>query len=307
MQGGAFAGMAFSNTLPRTPQGAGLGSMALGRTEGAAPDHGFTPKLDKLFNMAERYCYSHLNFPSAAKDSQLHPSIKERLMKAASRESAHQLGSTGSTRYFLMTKVILQWMIKHIFTPSLFMSFDFDADRRIAACKDHIFQGTLKPTKNLFHRLLTSTDTPPLVKYQLLCEISKEIRQIRGHPNFLVFRDNLVRNQGNKLWAIVRPMMHQTTAMDWEDLRILMFEAYSVAGDMAARPYEWRFDFADIGSLYTTSMVNRDPYVHGHDDEIVNRGLAVRLGFVPAVFLRDNSDGMVRVGQVTRQQVLLKS
>ncbi len=306
MQNGAFAGMGLENPIPSTPQHLGSGSMALVRMEESAPDHGLTRKFDRLFHMAERYSYSHMNFPSAAKDSQLPLTIKDRLMNAATRESAHQLGSTGSTRYFLMTKVILQWMSKHVFKQSLFTGFDLDADRRIAAYKDNIYQGMWKLSQKAFDSLLTSIDTPPFVKFQLLSEISKEIRQIRENPKFPRFLDTLVKNQGNKLWAIVHPLMHHTTAMDWEDLRTLMYEAYSVAGDAAARPYEWRFDFAQIGSNYNSSMINRDPYIRGHEEELARRALVVRLGFLPAVYLRDNADGVVRAGQVTRHQVLMK-
>ena len=137
--------------------------------------------------------------------------------------------------------------------------------------------------------------------------MSKEIQQIRANPNFPRFLDILVRNQTNKLWVIVHPLMHQSTHMDWEDLRLLMFEAYSVAGDMAAGPYEWRFDFAQIGSPYdSSSMINRDPYIRGHEDDLARRNLVVKLGFSPAVHLRDNAEGIVRTSQLTTHQVLLK-
>lgn len=95
----------------------------------------------KLFHLAERYAYSHMNFPSSAKDSLLPPNLKDRLMKAATPQSAHQIGSTGSTRLFLMTKIILQWIVKHIFKSTLFTSFDLEADSRIVAFKDVLYKG----------------------------------------------------------------------------------------------------------------------------------------------------------------------
>jgi hypothetical protein len=137
--------------------------------------------------------------------------------------------------------------------------------------------------------------------------MSKEIDQIRRHPNFTPFYEKLVRQQANQLWQIVRPLMHQSTSMDWEDLRILMYEAYSLGGDMAAAPYEWRFEFPQVGVPYNTNMINKDPYVHMSEEEVERRGLVVRLGFSPAVYLRDNSEGMVRTEQITRQKVLLRS
>lgn len=144
MRGGAFAGMTLDNSIPITPQHIGPNPLAPVRMDEMASDHGFKPKFERLFLMAEKYCYTHMNFPSSAKDSQLPAAIKERLMKAATRESAHQLGSTGTTRYFLMTKIVLQWIVKHVFKQSLFTNFDLDADRRIVAYKDNIYQGMWK-------------------------------------------------------------------------------------------------------------------------------------------------------------------
>jgi hypothetical protein len=106
-----------------------------------AQDQGFTPKLESLFDMTKMYCYHHINFPSSSKDGQLPQSIKDRLMQAATRETAHQLASTGTTRYYLMTKVVLEWFIKHVFKATLFAGLDPEADGVIVSLKDTIFQG----------------------------------------------------------------------------------------------------------------------------------------------------------------------
>jgi len=144
------------------------------------------------------------------------------------------------------------------------------------------------------------------VKHQLLFEISKEIREIRSEPDFAVRLDALVKNQTAQLWLIVKPLMHQQTARDWEDLAALMYETYSIATDMASTPYEWRYDFAPIASPYNTSMINRDPYLRGREEDLVRQNVVVRLGFRPAVYLRDNKDGVPVVAQLTQHHVLVK-
>lgn len=165
----------------------------------------------------------------------------------------------------------------------------------------------MKSGKKNHHRFLTSIDTPALVKAQVLCGMSQEIRQIREHPNFPPFLRTLISNKCERLWTIVKPLMHKPTSMDWDDLKILLHEAYSVAGDMFSVPYEWRFDFATNGTTYCASMINRDPYVHGDEEELARRIMYIKLGFTPAVHFRDNTGGIVTTGQITRQQVLLKS
>lgn len=139
MLGGAYGGLGPRNVAQETPSRAGPGVMP-GQMEESTPDYQFERKIQKLFEMAEAYCYTHMNFPSTAGDALLHPLIKERLMRAATRESAHLLASSGHTRYFLMTKIVVQWIIKHIFrqTP-LFEGLDLEADRRISSYKDQIY------------------------------------------------------------------------------------------------------------------------------------------------------------------------
>jgi len=113
--------------------------------EESTANYKFETAIQNLFSMAERYCFVHMNIPSSAKDGQLHGSIKDRLMKAASRETAHQIAATGATRYFLMTKVVIQWIIQHIFrAPLLFAGFLPDANARIAHFRDLIYKGMCK-------------------------------------------------------------------------------------------------------------------------------------------------------------------
>jgi hypothetical protein len=133
------------NLGPETPSRADRGSTPFAGMEESTPNHKFETAIQNLFSMAERYCLVHMNIPSSAKDAQLQGSIKDRLMNAASRETAHQIAATGATRYFLMTKVFIQWIIKHIFrAPLLFAGFDPDADARIARLKSLIYQGMCK-------------------------------------------------------------------------------------------------------------------------------------------------------------------
>jgi hypothetical protein len=159
MPRGAFEGMTFDNAVSSSPQrdASTFNSTALVSMAAAAPDYGFAIKFYRLFEMAQKFAYAHMNFPSSMKDSQLPHDIKERLMSSATRESAHQLGSTGATRYYLMTKVVLQWIIKHVFKQSLFSKYDLEADYRIAALKDNIYQGMLEYPKKIFHLSLTSS------------------------------------------------------------------------------------------------------------------------------------------------------
>ena len=159
------------------------------------------------------------------------------------------------------------------------------------------------------NQLLYPTDTPTMVKHQILTDISIEKKQIIKKNSFLAFLETRIRSQCDKLWSILRPLMHQATARDWEDLADMMRQAYYLASDMATTPYLWRFEFAAIGARFQSpAMVSRDPYVMvASDEELAKKGYPVRLGYVPAVILRDNEAGVVRIANITRQKVILKS
>jgi hypothetical protein len=145
-----------------------------------------------------------------------------------------------------------------------------------------------------------------MVKSRILGEIGREINDIRTHPNFPPYFDTLVKKQGNDLWKIVKPLMHGKTNQDWDDLRLLMHEAYNLAGDMSCGPYEWRFNFVPVGANYHPGMVNKDPFTDGPPLELAQRRLKVRLGITPAVHLRDNTGGEVKTAELTAPMVLLK-
>ncbi|KAF7512632.1 hypothetical protein GJ744_000893 [Endocarpon pusillum] len=286
----AFAGLGPHNEGPETPSRVGPG-IAPGRMEESTPDFLFERKIQKFFDMAEAYCYAHMNFPSTAGDALLHPLIKDRLMKAATQESAHQLASTRHTRYLLMTKVVLMWIIRHIWTEiPPFEGFDLEADRRISNYKRQIYQ-----------------TTPPLLRHHFLSRIAQDVQRIRAHPDFLSYFQRLVCSQATKLWAIVHPLMHYPTLpFDWEDLKSLIYTAYCISGEMWATPFEWRFDFTPVGTPYDPSMVNKDPYIKGTREELARRNLVVKLGITPAVYMRDSADGFARTAQLTSHQVLVK-
>lgn len=155
--------------------------------------------------------------------------------------------------------------------------------------------------------LLTSSATPPLLKHHFLSQVAKDVQRIRAHPDFLNFFQRLVCSQATKLWAIVHPLMHSPTApSDWQDLLSLIYTAYCISGEMWATPFEWRFDFTPVGFPYQPSMVNRDPYIKGTWEQLARRNLVVKLGYTPAVFMRDSADGFPRHSQLTSHQVLVK-
>jgi hypothetical protein len=132
------------SSFPATPHYQAPGpnpamSMALVKVTNAAQDLGFSAKFEKLFTMSERYAWSHINFPSSAKDRMLSTYIKGTLTQVAG-EATGNLMSTGQTRYHIVARVINQWICKHVLTRSCFGGLDHDVDKKIEMHAGSIYQ-----------------------------------------------------------------------------------------------------------------------------------------------------------------------
>jgi hypothetical protein len=109
------------------------------RVTNTAQDFGFLAKFDALFTMSERYAFAHVNFPSSAKDAMLSSYIKYKLELVAGN-SAGNLMSNGQTRYHIITRVINQWISKHVLTRTCFSGLDEEVDANIEMHANCIYQ-----------------------------------------------------------------------------------------------------------------------------------------------------------------------
>lgn len=129
-----------ANAPPPAAPSFDANSMAL--VVGSEPRHQapVIVKLKEVMEMAEKYAYAHVNVPSTQKDNQLPQEVKDILLKAASTTSAFTFMQTPFTRYYLVSKVMIQWMIKNILKHDCFAGFDMEVDRVIESCKNQIYQ-----------------------------------------------------------------------------------------------------------------------------------------------------------------------
>jgi hypothetical protein len=114
-------------------------SGTLVRVTHTAQDLGFSANFDALFTMSERYAFAHINFPSSAKDSMLSSYIKGKLELVAGN-SAGNLMSNGQTRYHIISRVINQWIGKHVLRRTCFSGLDEEIDANIEMYANSIYQ-----------------------------------------------------------------------------------------------------------------------------------------------------------------------
>ena len=109
------------------------------RVTNTAQNLGFSAKFDALFTMSERYAFAHINFPSSAKDAMLSSYIKGKLELVAGN-SAGNLMSNGQTRYYIIARVINQWISKHVLIRTCFSGLDDEIDAKIEMHANCIYQ-----------------------------------------------------------------------------------------------------------------------------------------------------------------------
>ncbi|KAL2395245.1 hypothetical protein ABEF93_002669 [Exophiala dermatitidis] len=273
-------------------QGQSNVSPATKATTSGAPEFAEVQRqFAKVWSMAEAYAVAHVNVPSTAKDNAMPQRLKDILLSAATRNTAYQFMSTPMTRYFLVTKVILQWIMRFVMKPDCFSGFDKNIDRTINSCRSQIYQST-----------------PAQVKHQLLTTVSQQMAALRRNPRFEGFLTHLAKTRGNKLWEDITPMMHQKTARDWEDMLSLMREAHKLAFYMFSGPDEYRFEFPQHGQPFDkNTMESKDPQAPKNPDQLVAKSATVRLAYTPQVMGRRNfADGHVATRTMLRAYVLVK-
>jgi len=115
-------------------------SMALVKASDVSNSDPVKAQLQKVIYMSEQFSHAHVNHPSTAKDEAMPQEIKQRLLKAASNTTAFQFMQTPFTRYFLVTKIIFQWLLKNVLKHDSFCGFDKTVDHAIEAQRAQIYQ-----------------------------------------------------------------------------------------------------------------------------------------------------------------------
>ncbi|EXJ95124.1 hypothetical protein A1O1_00243 [Capronia coronata CBS 617.96] len=289
---GSDQGMFGSQPRAQQPSNPNPNTMAVVPAPAMQEDNPVKVQFAKVWSMAEAFARSHVNLPSTSRDNAMPQRVKDILLNAATRTTAFQFMSTPVFRYFLVTKMIVQWLLKTILKVDSFAGLDDNVDRVIASCRSQIYQST-----------------PAQVKFQLLTTVVQQMAVLKQNPNFEAYLQHLARTRGNELWADLQTMMHQKTSRDWDDLLSLMIEAHRLAALMYSGPNEYRYEMPQYGQPFSKeAMEPKDthPNVQG-PEKLEEMGATVRLAFTPHVILRTSlPNGHVTSRTLLRAYVLLK-
>lgn len=142
-----------------------------------------------------------------------------------------------------------------------------------------------------------------------LSEIANHTKKLVNARGFKDFMREMCRDKGNQIWKLVKPMMHQKTSNDWNDMYALMTEAHKLAIDMILSANEFTFETVDIQSRFNhNAMINKDQSMMSIPaQDLVQRGAVVRLPITPKVLARGfDNGGNINERVIYRSTVLLK-
>ncbi|KAL4880970.1 hypothetical protein BJY04DRAFT_190524 [Aspergillus karnatakaensis] len=143
----------------------------------------------------------------------------------------------------------------------------------------------------------------------MLSAMTTHLVTLLKRPNFAEFNQQKIQSHLTKLWTYIGPLGHEPANQSgqmWLDLNAIIAEAHSLAIDMYSMPLEYRIEFPEQGEHFDPStMINRDPYVHGDPLGLKNNETRVRLGITPIVRIRNNSHSPGEVNLMYLGHVLL--
>lgn len=119
-------------------------------------------------------------------------------------------------------------------------------------------------------------------------EIAKHVSTLMNAQGYKDWFHYMSRKKCGELWGMVKPMMHQNTTNDWNDLYALVEECHKLAVEMIVSENEFSFEEVDIQTRFDPrTMLNREQTMAGMSaDDLARRGAVVKLGITPAVRAR---------------------
>lgn len=245
-----------------------------------------------FFDIVVDFAYKYVNYPSNARDSQMPQDLKTRLLQAASRQTAFGLMSSQQTRYFLVSKIIIQWIDHNVFSSNPFSGLHQDIDQSITTTKAKM-----------------SDNTPAVVRHVYLQEIVRQYGQLKSLTNYEDFLNTRIHQRSTELWNMIRPLMHHNNPGDWEHMYMLIQQAHRLAELQVSDLAEHRLFFAKVNDKFELeTMINMDEkYRNLRPYDIMAHGGLIRLGAIPKVVCRvTDAKGSEEIKTVTKAGVLLR-
>ena len=243
------------------------------QTEDAA-EVDFPTELNYLFKLSETWARNYANVPDHGRDQEIPKSLVDSFMRVSNQSVAYGLLTSGSSRYFLVAKLINFWVTENFLKITLVKGFSSSTDQDIRQAK----------------KSCSERDTPIGLQRACLVLMANTVKDIHGDPKYEAWLQTSINAKAASMWAHLSFLLAPGADTAWEDFRYLVAEAHRIGFRMLSLPLKITFEYPEVGPhtyFEPSSMLSRDANIKGDPKLWKKQNLKVRLGITPAVVTTD--------------------
>ncbi|KAL8632873.1 hypothetical protein Q9189_001427 [Teloschistes chrysophthalmus] len=222
-----------------------------------------------LFKKVENFCHDYLNMPDHESDKYWPTTLGEMIVRESSVPHLRALAGNPSTRYLLLTRILLSLMTPYFFHPRMVKGFDPEIDYKLSEVyAQH------------------NPHNPVHVVFRLAQREAVLMTELSHKPGLEEWRTTYIRGRVNDLMAQLRPVIvpgMQPTFLG-NTFASILTDAWRLGLKMLKTTSVFDFDYAAAGNRFEKDcMLNRDPYTIGNPEQLEFNGAVVSLGITPRV------------------------
>lgn len=241
---------------------------------GGATEVEFPTELNQLFQLSEAWARNFANVPDTTRDKALPRSLTDTFCRFSHTSLAFGLLSSGSTRYFLIAKVINKWVTDHLLKHNLVRGYSFATDNAIGQAK----------------KMASEKETSMHVQRACIELVASTVKDIQDAPDFQAWLQISIDAKAAALWKIVSVLLAPGADTAWADFKYLISEAHRVGLKICSVPLRVTFEYPEVGSnsyFEPSSMLSRDANLKGDPKSWKRQQMRVKLGITPVVVTTD--------------------
>ncbi|KAL8723786.1 MAG: hypothetical protein Q9181_007202 [Wetmoreana brouardii] len=277
----------------RVPNSAAPAGALVLLTHGRQQEFAWATEFSALCSKLEDFCRVYFNRPDNDADQYWPVTLGDKIVQESSPNHVVSLASDHSTRYHLLTRIILSLIEWHFFHSKIIKGFSEAYDYKILNLR----------------RQVVENSPMHVVRRQAQAEVDT-IKDMIVQPGFQLWKTRQIQNGVNDIMSRLRPAIapgFQPTLLG-NTFATILDDAWRIGIAIATSTSTFDFRFPAFYSHFDpTCMLNRDPYIRGNPNQLQARGARVALGITPYISMTDiMTDSADNVHGVHMANVLLR-
>ncbi|KAL8715599.1 MAG: hypothetical protein Q9220_000935 [cf. Caloplaca sp. 1 TL-2023] len=240
------------------------------------PKEQWTSTFSLFFASVQNFCHDYLNIPNVEADDKWPARLAPIVAKESSIEHVTNLASQQSTRYLLLTRIIIAWIETRCFHVKIIKKYSADYDARM----QEIRRQKGNPTSSIELRRGLAQAQADLVE------------EIMSQPAFEKWRGKRIREEVGIMMNHLRPTVVPGMNLDvlGNTFETILSDAWQLGLKMMTTTSSFDIKFfstTDMERFDSRRMINRSPFIKGTPKELEERGARVALAVTPHIKITD--------------------